>query len=106
MSESLVIDWVGGNCPVQAEGTIDGFRFDFRARGSTWSFEVYDGGKEPWYTHEKYSDEPYAAGWMTEDEARAFIEQGAQQFRNRNAQPNDDGQPDEAQEWHDYDQDC
>ncbi len=104
--DRLTIDWIGGNCPVQAEGTIDGFRFDFRARGVTWSVEIYDGGAEPWTTHEKYSDETYAAGWMTEDEARAFIKQAAAEYRNHNAPPDDDGQPDEAQEWRDYDPDC
>ena len=28
---TLAIDWIGGNCPVQAEGTIDGKRFYFRS---------------------------------------------------------------------------
>lgn len=77
----VVIDSIGGNCPVQAEGLIDGFGFHFRARGARWSVEVYNGGNDPWITTQKYSDEPYAAGWMTEDEARAFIEKAAEWFR-------------------------
>jgi hypothetical protein len=30
----IVIDSIGGNCPVQAEGSFDGMRFYFRARPS------------------------------------------------------------------------
>lgn len=29
-----------GNCPVQAEGTIDGFPFYFRARGGSWKLSI------------------------------------------------------------------
>ncbi len=103
----ISIDTIGGNCPVQAEGQIDGFVFYFRARGRAWSVEIYDGGDEPWVTTQFYSDEPYAAGWMSEDEARAFIETAARWFRSeRGAATADDGQPDEQQEWRDYDPDC
>lgn len=73
---NLTIDYLGGNCPVQAEGTLDGHPFYFRARGAHWSFGV---GAEPvcnpdWSYDEPYGDGPYDAGWMTEDEARAFID--------------------------------
>lgn len=75
----LVIDWIGGNCPVQAEGTIAGKEFYFRARGERWSMSI--GGDvvmEPdWYHEEPYGETQYAAGWMTEDEARSFIEKAA-----------------------------
>lgn len=103
MSEKADIEWIGGNCPVQAEGVICGYKFYFRARGTHWSFEVYDGGDEPWCMAEKYSDEPYAAGWMTDDEARSFIDQAAEKYCRSH---DDDGQPDEQQEWRDYDPDC
>jgi hypothetical protein len=104
----VMISHIGGNCPVQAEGTIDGYGFYFRARGTTWSVEIYDGGKEPWTTVQKYSEptQPYAAGWMTEDEAKGFIEKAARWFILERAEPASDGQPDEQQEWHDYDADC
>ena len=36
----IIIDSFGGNCPVQAEGTIDGKPFYFRARGSSWSMSI------------------------------------------------------------------
>jgi hypothetical protein len=103
----LAIESIGGNCPVQAEGVLDGFMFYFRARGTHWSFEVYDGGDAPWCITEKYSDEPFAAGWMSEDEAAAFIYKAADRYRSENGlQVEDDGQPSEQQEWHDYDPDC
>ncbi len=81
------IDWIGGNCPVQAEGTIDGEEFYFRARGGGWSFRV--GGDvvtDPeWRYDEDYGDGPFDAGWMTEDEARAFIAKATEIYVNRSA---------------------
>jgi hypothetical protein len=69
------IENIGGNCPVQAEGFVDGKPFYFRARGQQWSLGI---GADPignpdWIYSERYSDEPYAAGWMTVAEARDFI---------------------------------
>jgi hypothetical protein len=93
----VVIETIGGNCPVQAEGTIDGWPFYFRARGTRWSFEVSEPGFEAcgeavWDHVESYGDGPYAAGWMDEDEARAFIEQAAERFVAwRKANPAVDG---------------
>jgi hypothetical protein len=75
----IVYSYIGGNCPVQAEGTINGEEFYFRARGQRWSVGI--GGKvvsEPnWYYEEPYGEVMYDAGWMTEEEARAFIEKAA-----------------------------
>ena len=31
-----------GETPVQGEGLVDGIEWYFRARGTTWSVEVYD----------------------------------------------------------------
>lgn len=88
MSEpSVVIEEIGGNCPVQAEGTINGKRFYFRARGEHWRVEVHptakgdfldwpDDGME-WRTQGKWGDGPYAAGWMPEDVARDMIAKAA-----------------------------
>lgn len=80
----LVIESLGGNCPVQAEGTVDGIPFYFRSRGDEWSFGI---GAEPvggpdWEYHQTYGIWP-AAGWITEDEARAFIAQAAALWRAR-----------------------
>jgi hypothetical protein len=102
---TVVIDKIGGNCPVQAEGTIAGQPFYFRARGEHWSIGIGGDvvGDPDWYHEEEYSDEQFAAGWMTEAEARAFIEKAAEKYQAAQSDDNDDGQPDERQEWHDYD---
>lgn len=76
----LYIEYLGGNCPVQAEGTVNGKRFYFRARGTHWSMGI--GGDEPvgepeWIRQEKWGDGPFAAGWMPEEEARRIIERCA-----------------------------
>lgn len=74
MSE-IKVNWLGGNCPVQAEGTVGGKKFYFRARYGHWSLSI---GDDPvpspeWYYEEEYGTEPFDAGWMSEDEVRAFI---------------------------------
>ena len=80
---TIEIAWIGGNCPVQAEGTIAGQPFYFRARGEHWSLSV--GGEDVvgaplWYYEEGYGDGPYDAGWIPEDKAREFIAAAAQRF--------------------------
>lgn len=84
LSPGIVIDEIGGNCPVQAEGTIDGTPFYFRARGARWTLSV--GGRdvilEPdWFHEEPYGDGPFDAGWMSLEEARGFIAAGAGLYR-------------------------
>lgn len=86
---SIDIEVLGGSCPVQAEGTIDGKRFYFRARGNRWSLAVHptcDGDflswPDGWWEHwENWGDDPYAAGWMPEDVAREKIGYGAELYR-------------------------
>ena len=80
---SLEIETIYGNCPVQAEGRIAGRPFYFRARCEGWSFSV---GEEPvgnpdWGHYADYDGEPFAAGWIDDDEARAFIEEAAALYR-------------------------
>jgi len=79
---SLVIEQIYGNCPVQAEGKIDGKSFYFRSRGSSWSLSV--GGdlvsNPEWQYIEDYGEDEFSAGWMPEDEARDFIEKAAGLF--------------------------
>lgn len=78
----LVITEIGGRCPVQAEGTICGVPFYFRARGESWSIGI--GGEvvllPAWEHEEDYGDEPFAAGYMPEEEALAFIEREARRY--------------------------
>jgi hypothetical protein len=89
----LVIDWIGGNCPVQGEGTICGKEFYFRARGEGWSFGV--GGDvvlDPeWSREGTWGDGPFDAGWMSEDDARQIIERCAAEFiaEQRDGRPGD-----------------
>lgn len=71
---SIKIETLGGNCPVQADGTIDGKPFYFRARGDHWSIGI---GNDPisdpeWHYEEEYGQWP-DAGWMPHYEALAFI---------------------------------
>lgn len=77
----VTIASLGGNCPVQGEGTINGKEFYFRARGDHWSIGI--GGDvvlaPDWYYEEPYGTWP-AAGWMDEAEARAFIHVAAERY--------------------------
>lgn len=86
-----------GNCPVQAEGTINGLPFYFRSRGGHWALSI---AKTPngspldyensWYHRELYDgvnrDDPttvssdgflFGAGWAEPEECKAFIEKAA-----------------------------
>lgn len=79
----IVIDTLGGNCPVQAEGRIDGEPFYFRARGESWSLGI---GGDPvsaptWEHCEEWGDSAFAAGWMEEAEAYRMIAKGAAMYR-------------------------
>jgi len=79
----LVIETIGGNCPFQAEGTIGGVPFYFRARGQHWSIGIGGDdavGNPAWYREEPWGDGPFAAGWMDEGEARRIIERCAAEY--------------------------
>lgn len=83
----LTVTQLGGNCPVQSEGTINGVPYYFRARGEHWSMaigpdpvDISCGFKEGWYKEQEWGDNPYAAGWMDVDEARKLIEQCAEEY--------------------------
>lgn len=86
----LRIEMIAGYCPVQAEGTIDGVPFYFRARGRRWSMSI---GKNPvsilttieantdeWYAESTWGLERFAAGWMPEAEARRLVEWCASEY--------------------------
>ncbi|MCV9965101.1 hypothetical protein OIU34_24695 [Pararhizobium sp. BT-229] len=82
--ENVNIDWLAGFCPVQAEGTIDGLPFYFRARGRRWRIGI--GGDRVmnpmWGYGELYGTGPFDAGWMSEDEALVFIEKAVGLYRS------------------------
>lgn len=72
-------------CPVQAQGGIDGVIFDFKARGGRWALSLRrttPALPNGWHFEEAYGDDAYSAGWMTEDEARAFIVKAAGLWRS------------------------
>lgn len=70
----VTVDYAGGNCPVQIEGSIHGQPFYFRARGDAWSVGI--GGdpvcKPDWEHYEDYGEWP-DAGWMHLHEAYDFL---------------------------------
>jgi hypothetical protein len=77
----LTISWLGGNCPVQAEGEINGKPFYFRARGESWSLSI--GGEpvgNPEWAHFEWFGEWPDAGWMTEEQAEAFLRRAAARY--------------------------
>lgn len=80
---SIKIETLGGNCPVQGEGQIDAKPFYFRARGNRWTLSIGGDpvGNPDWFYEEPYGDTPFAAGWMSLEEAREFIHKGADIFR-------------------------
>jgi hypothetical protein len=62
-------------CPLQIEGTIDGFAFYFRARHRHWTMGIGgDPVDEPlWHMGGPWGDGPFAAGWMPEETGRAIV---------------------------------
>ena len=84
---------IGGFCPVQGYGNVDGMNWYFRARGDAWSFEVWDapfgdGGKLPvgdplWLAEADYGEGDYDASWMPFSHAWRFIEESIALFRAR-----------------------
>lgn len=62
------IDSLGGNCPVQADGFIDGEPFYFRSRGQHWSIEIGPGN-----THRvvEVMDKARCGLWSPEANTRA-----------------------------------
>jgi len=79
---------IGGNCPVQAEGTIDGHPWYFRARTVELEFNVWQDKAaqnadwfSPIFTHEEaYGVERGDAGWIPQNLALEFVFRAAQLF--------------------------
>lgn len=86
--QGIEIDTIGGLCPVQAEGAVDGQQFYFRARGERWALHI--GPKADWFTgrewrHKEPYGEKYEAGYMSETLARAFIGKAIAKWRAEKA---------------------
>ena len=86
--------------PVQAEGTISGKPFYFRARHKHWSFAVSEnpsvdpadiqaseqGSAHGFFVEEKYGEEPFAASHMPLEEAERIIGRCAEMYlRNKSS---------------------
>lgn len=89
---------IGGACPVQGDGQVDGLPWYFRARGRHWSLSVgwradadaaavWATGDAGWYI-EGESDEKdeFAASWMRHGEAWRHITEAIALFRDALAQ--------------------
>lgn len=78
------LKYLGGNCPVQAEGIVDGQPFYFRARGDEWSLDI--GPEDQWHGYgcwriERDYGSGFDAGWMHRHEALGFIVEGIAAYR-------------------------
>ena len=86
----------GGVCPVQAEGTINGYPFYFRSRHARWSLHVASSpsgdalDEDAWSIIEDYpmkgkieETRRVSAGYATKDECIAFIERHAKTFTEK-----------------------
>ncbi len=88
---------IGGNCPVQGDGTVYGHAWYFRARGQHWSFhisaigheaDVVDAGEGSpgWCVFEQWGEHEYDAGWMPEDVAWQMIAKSVDLWRSGKAE--------------------
>lgn len=77
------LDWLGGMCPVQGGGEIDGAEFYFRARWRHWSFTVGPDDAPLFDVEEEWGDGPYDAGYMDLDEAERLIQRCADEYLGR-----------------------
>lgn len=80
----VTIRYIGGNCPVQAEGTVDGKQFYFRARGDSLQMSVHDTDPlcdDAWFFEQGYRQWP-EAGWIAEDLARLWIAFALAEWKN------------------------
>ena len=80
-----ILDSIGGNCPVQANGDVDGNWFYFRARGDEWQFYVADSDDLIFDAPDFYVERDYGsgfdAGWMPQHEAIGFIVNSIADYR-------------------------
>lgn len=97
----IKIENIGGECPVQATGTIDGEPFYFRARWGTWRLSIGSDfeddtkgmavhgrnvvGRPRWSYEEEWGEGPFDAGWMSKGDAIKMIDKGAEKYRKERA---------------------
>jgi hypothetical protein len=91
----ILVEWLSGLCPVQAQGWVDEkHAFYFRSRHAEWSMSITKGEamdldeaisvipdeSDVWQYFEDYGKDP-EAGYMPFIEALGFIEQSVGEFR-------------------------
>ena len=84
----LVFEDLGGECPVQGEGTYRGKDFYFRARHESWSLRIdlcpeYYPLRAAFETWGDYGEEEFDASFMPIEDAVAFIRQGCLEYDAR-----------------------
>lgn len=78
----------GGNVPVQGFGTLDGYEFYFRARGTSWTLYVAKSSESiysGWSISRTVPGNAYSAGWMSLNRVRRYMRFAAEQFRKRSS---------------------
>lgn len=89
----LEYEFTSDPAPVQAEGTVAGHAFYFRARGTQWEFTVAERPDDDpaalaeadaatgraWY-RSRIVPGRFAASWMPREQAVSLIEQCAQEY--------------------------
>lgn len=94
------IDQMGGQCPVQVEGRVDGQWFYFRARGQSWQFHVAPSeaeifSKPSFYIEGSYGEKKFAAGYMPDADALLIMTHAINLYRiHRDLQDGWKGQAD------------
>jgi hypothetical protein len=92
---------IGGACPLQGEGFVDGLPWYFRARGESWSFGVAaapdgdpvaagyrDAPSGAFYVEgDAEGEQMFAGSWMPYSEAWRHIEASVAAFRAREVGP-------------------
>jgi hypothetical protein len=83
----LTIERLGGTCPVQGIGTVNGVPWYFRALGCHWSMAI---GNDPvsisagtargWYRRRDWFDGPLDAGYMPRRVAMKHIKSCAREY--------------------------
>ena len=91
MSEEtgLVVTSIGGMCPTQAEGTMNGNPFYFRARHGDWTLTVVKPECDPVWLDKKddvllfqEGDDP-TNGWMDESEVRVILQKAFSDLKTK-----------------------
>lgn len=100
VGQGLQVFW-GGNCPVQAEGRVDGLPCYFRARGESWQFcvaatptgdplDAYDHKGGTFYIEgqadETGKESEFRAGYMEDAEVKRHLSEAIDLFREWNRQ--------------------